>query len=101
MNIATILNKQSEKDLIVFTQDQIKGNPYCIDAWLNLAKVAYNQGDLPVMRTIIYKLIDIAPSRGEVINLAALYANKAGDKSLDDLVNKQLMKFHPGLIIVK
>jgi len=100
-NIAAILNRQSDKQLIDFTQDQIKGNPYCIDAWLNLAKIAYNQGDLPVMREIIYKLIKIAPSRGEVINLAALYANKAGDKSLDDLVNKQLMKFHPGLIIVK
>ena len=100
-NIAVILNKQSDKQLIEFTQDQIKGNPYCIDAWLNLAKIAYNQNDLPVMREIIYKLIKIAPSRGEVINLAALYANKAGDKSLDDLVNKQLMKFHPGLIIVK
>jgi O-antigen ligase len=100
-NIAAILNKQSDKQLIDFTQDQIKGNPYCIDAWLNLAKIAYNQGDLPVMRQIIYRLIKIAPSRGEVINLAALYANKAGDKSLDELVNKQLMKFHPGLIIVK
>ena len=100
-NIAAILNKQSEKQLIIFSQDQIKGNPYCIDAWLNLAKIAYNQGDLPVMRQVIYKLIEIAPSRGEVINLAALYANKAGDKSLDDLVDKQLMKFHPGLIIVK
>lgn len=100
-NIAAILNKQSQKELIIFSQDQIKGNPYCIDAWLNLAKIAYNQGDLPVMRQVIYKLIEIAPSRGEVINLAALYANKAGDKSLDDLVNKQLMKFHPGLIIIK
>ena len=100
-NIAAILNRQSDKQLIDFTQDQIKGNPYCIDAWLNLAKIAYNQGDLPVMRQIIYRLIKIAPSRGEVINLAALYANKAGDKSLDELVNKQLMKFHPGLIIVK
>jgi O-antigen ligase len=100
-NIAAILNKQSEKELIIFSQEQIKGNPYCIDAWLNLAKIAYNQGDLPVMRQVIYKLIEIAPSRGEVINLAALYANKAGDKSLDDLVDKQLMKFHPGLIIVK
>jgi O-antigen ligase len=100
-NIAAILNKQSQKELIIFSQDQIKGNPYCIDAWLNLAKIAYNQGDLPVMRQVIYKLIEIAPSRGEVINLAALYANKANDKSLDDLVDKQLMKFHPGLIIVK
>ena len=99
--MARIFNKQGEKELIVFIQDQISGNPYCIDAWLYLAKIAYNQGDMPVMRDIIYKLIEIAPSRGEVINLAALYANKAQDKSLDDLVNKQLMKFHPGLIIVK
>jgi len=96
-----IFNKQGEKELIIFTQDQIKGNPYCIDAWINLAKIAYNQGDLPVMKEVIYKLIEIAPSRGEVINLAALYANKANDNSLDDLVDKQLMKFNPGLIIVK
>jgi hypothetical protein len=53
------------------------------------------------MKTVIYKLIEIAPSRGEVITLAALYANKANDNSLDDLVDKQLMKFNPGLIIVK
>jgi len=100
-NIAAILNKQSQKELIIFSQDQIKANPYCIDAWLNLAKIAYNQGDLPIMRQVVYKLIEVAPSRGEVINLAALYANKAHDKTLDDLVNKQLMKFHPGLIILK
>jgi hypothetical protein len=68
---------------------------------MTLAKIAYNQGDLPVMKTVIYKLIEIAPSRGEVITLAALYANKANDNSLDDLVDKQLMKFNPGLIIVK
>ena len=100
-NMSRIFNKQGEKELIIFTQDQIKGNPYCIEAWITLAKIAYNQGDLPVMKTVIYKLIEIAPSRGEVITLAALYANKAGDNSLDDLVDKQLMKFNPGLIIVK
>ena len=100
-NMSRIFNKQGEKELIIFTQDQIKGNPYCIEAWITLAKIAYNQGDLPVMKTVIYKLIKIAPSRGEVITLAALYANKAGDNSLDDLVDKQLMKFNPGLIIVK
>ena len=100
-NMTRIFSKQGEKELIIFTQDQIKGNPYCVDAWLTLAKIAYNQGDLPVMKEIIYKLIEIAPSRGEVITLAALYANKAKDDSLDDLVDKQLMKFNPGLIIVK
>ena len=100
-NMSRIFNKQGEKELIIFTQDQIKENPYCIDALITLAKIAYNQGDLPVMKTVIYKLIEIAPSRGEVITLAALYANKAGDNSLDDLVDKQLMKFNPGLIIVK
>ena len=99
--MARIFNKQGEKELIIFSQDQIKENPYCIDAWMTLAKIAYNQGDLPVMKTVIYKLIEIAPSRGEVITLAALYANKANDNSLDDLVDKQLMKFNPGLIIVK
>ncbi len=100
-NLARILNKQGEKELIIFTQDQISGNPNCTEAWINLAKISYNQGDLLVMKEVIYQLIKIAPSRGEVINLAALYANKAGDKALDDLVNKQLLKFNPGLVIVE
>ena len=99
--IATILNQKSEKDLIIYSQDQINGNPYCIDAWINLAKIANNQGDLPTMRTIIYKLIEIAPTRGEVINLAALYANKANDKTLNELVNRQLLKLNPGLVIIE
>jgi hypothetical protein len=100
-SIVSMISKNGEKDVIVFAQDQIKGNPNCIEAWITLAKIAYNQGDLPVMKTIIYELIEVAPSRQQVVNLAALYANKAGDKYLDDLVDKQLMKLNPGLIVVK
>jgi hypothetical protein len=96
-----MISKNGEKDLIIFSQDQIKGNPNCVEAWVTLSTIAYNQGDLPVMKTIIYELIDIAPSRPQVINLAALYANKAGDDELDDLVDKQLMKLNPGLIVVE
>ncbi len=100
-SIASMVSKNGEKDLIIFSQDQIKGNPNCVEAWVTLAKIAYNQGDLPVMKTIIYELIEIAPSRQQVINFAALYANKAGDDFLDDLVDKQLMKLNPGLIVVE
>jgi hypothetical protein len=100
-SIASMISKNGEKDLIIFSQDQIKGNPNCVEAWVTLATIAYNQGDLPVMKTIIYELIEIAPSRQQVINLAALYANKAGDDYLDDLVDKQLMKLNPGLIVVE
>ena len=99
-SIASMVSKSGEKELIIFSQDQIKGNPNCIEAWITLAKIAYNQGDLPVLKTIIYELIEIAPSRQQVISLAALYANKAGDEYLDDLVDKQLMKLNPGLIVV-
>jgi hypothetical protein len=99
-SIASMISQNGEKELIILSQDQIKGNPNCVEAWINLAKIAYNQGDLPVMKTIIYELIEIAPSRQQVINLAALYANKAGDEYLDDLVDKQLMKLNPGLIVI-
>ena len=100
-SIASMISQNGEKELIILSQDQIKGNPNCVEAWINLAKIAYNQGDLPVMKTIIYELIEIAPSRQQVINLAALYANKAGDEYLDDLVDKQLMKLNPGLIVIE
>jgi hypothetical protein len=99
-SIASMISQNGEKELIIFSQDQIKGNPNCIEAWITLAKIAYNQGDLPVLKKIIYELIEIAPTRQQVINLAALYANKAGDEYLDDLVDKQLMKLNPGLIVV-
>jgi hypothetical protein len=100
-SIASMISQNGEKELIILSQDQIKGNPNCVEAWINLATIAFNQGDLPVMKTIIYELIEIAPSRQQVINLAALYANKAGDDELDDLVDKQLMKLNPGLIVVE
>lgn len=100
-SIVSMINKNGEKDVIIFAQDQIKGNPNCVEAWITLAKIAYNQGDLPVMKKIIYELIEIAPSRQQVISLAALYANKAGDEYLDNLVDKQLMKLNPGLIVIK
>ena len=100
-SIISMIAKNGEKEVIIFSQDQIKGNPNCVEAWINLATIAFNQGDLPVMKTIIYELIEIAPSRQQVINLAALYANKAGDDELDDLVDKQLMKLNPGLIVVE
>jgi len=100
-SIVSMISKNGEKDVIIFAQDQIKGNPNCVEAWITLAKIAYNQSDLPVMRTIVYELIEIAPSRQQVIYLASLYANKAGDEYLDDLVDKQLMKLNPGLIIVE
>ncbi len=99
-SIISMIAKNGEKEIIVFSQDQIKGNPNCVEAWINLATIAFNQGDLPIMKTIIYELIEIAPSRQQVINLAALYANKAGDEYLDNLVDNQLMKLNPGLIVI-
>jgi uncharacterized protein HemY len=57
-----------------------------------LSVLAYNRGDLKEMRKRVYILIDLAPAQREVLDLATLYAIKAGDKKLQDIVTQQLAR---------
>ena len=57
-----------------------------------LSVLAYTRGDFKEMRKRVYILIDLAPAQREVLDLATLYAVKAGDKKLQDIVTQQLAR---------
>lgn len=71
--------------------EQISINPRCVAAHLVLAQVAKAQGDLGLYRQEIYNLVQIAPSRSQVINLGFEYANENKDYLLLNRL-KQIVK---------
>jgi hypothetical protein len=70
----------------------VEVNPRCYEAQKMLSVLAYNRGDLKEMRKRVYILIDLAPAQREVLDLATLYAVKAGDKKLQAIVTQQLAR---------
>ena len=100
-NVAIILSNKKDNQLLKYTQSQLKSNPRCVDAWIVLSKIRFNQNEIALMKEPIYKLIEIAPTRMEVVTLASLYANKAKDSQLNELVDKQLQILNPGIRIIK
>jgi O-antigen ligase len=91
--LAKVINSQGNEALENFSKNQLKGNFRCVDAQINLAKLSYNKGDIEAMRGYVYELIELAPSREEVLTLARVYATKAGDKHLMTKVENQSGKF--------
>ena len=87
--LAKVINNQGNEALESFSKNQLKGNFRCVDAQINLAKLSYNKGDIEAMRGYVYELIELAPSRREVLTLARVYATKAGDKHLMTKVENQ------------
>ena len=71
---------------------QVEVNPRCYEAQKMLSVLAYNRADFKEMRKRVYILIDLAPAQREVLDIATLYAIKAGDKKLQDIVTQQLAR---------
>jgi hypothetical protein len=57
-----------------------------------LAAIAYNKGDLKALRKQVFILIELAPAQREVLDIANVYAVKAGDKKLEETVKNQLAR---------
>jgi len=68
---------------------EVTNNPRCLDAQFLLANVYLKESDLVAAKRPIYALLDIAPARHEVVRLAAIYALRAKDKDLQNLLITQ------------
>ena len=86
-----MLNSQGLDQLKVLAQTQIHENPRCVAAHLVLAQVAKAQNDLPSYKNEIYRLVEIAPARSQVLNLALEYASTYKDYKLLNRL-KQIIK---------
>jgi len=71
---------------------EAKNNPRCIEAQFLLANVNLKQNNLVAAKRPIYELLDIAPARHEVVRLAAIYALRAKDMYLQNLLIAQGLK---------
>lgn len=90
--IAGYLSSQGDDAIEQLSRDQVAINPRCYEAQRMLAAIAYNKGDLVELKKRVDILIDLAPAQREVLDIAGLYAAKAGDKNLEEKVRRQLAR---------
>jgi O-antigen ligase len=91
-SLVRFISPSGNEALEDLSRRQVEVNPRCYEAQKMLSVLAYNRGDLKEMRKRVYILIDLAPAQREVLDLATLYAVKAGDKKLQDIVTQQLAR---------
>jgi len=73
---------RSVDDIANLARQQIGANPRCVSAHLILAQIYQGTGDLDKWRTQVLAMVDIAPTRVEVLRMGLEYAVKAGDVDL-------------------
>jgi O-antigen ligase len=91
-SLVRFISPSGNEALEELSRRQAEINPRCYEAQKMLSVLAYNRGDFKEMRKRVYILIDLAPAQREVLDLATLYAVKAGDKKLQDIVTQQLTR---------
>jgi uncharacterized protein HemY len=69
-----------------------RNHPRCLESLSYLAEDALSKNDYPSAKRYIYQLLDVAPARQYVVRLAAIYAMKAGDDNLKNILTSQGLK---------
>ena len=90
--LSRYISPRGSEALEALSRDQVAINPRCQEAQKMLAILAYNRGDYQEMRKRVYILIDLTPAQREVLDIATLYALKAGDTKLQKIVATQLAR---------
>jgi hypothetical protein len=90
--LSRYISPRGSEALEALSRDQVAINPRCQEAQKMLAILAYNRGDYQEMRKRVYILIDLTPAQREVLDIATLYALKAGDTKLQKIVAAQLAR---------
>jgi len=91
-SLSRYISPSGSDALEALSRDQVAINPRCQEAQKMLAILAYNRGDFKEMRKRVYILIDLTPAQREVLDIATLYAIKAGDTKLQEIVATQLAR---------
>ena len=78
--------KKDEKVALAITKANAKKalalNPRCLEAKMDLTRVAFRETDIPNAKKLVYELLEQAPARRDVISLASIYALTQNDTSL-------------------
>ena len=75
--------KKDEKVALAITKANAKKalalNPRCLEAKMDLTRVAFKETDIPNAKKLVYELLEQAPARRDVISLASIYALTQND----------------------
>ncbi|MCX6450005.1 MAG: hypothetical protein NTV41_05795, partial [Actinobacteria bacterium] len=78
--------KKDEKLALAITKKNAKKalalNPRCLEAKMDLTRVAFKETDIPNAKKLVYELLEQAPARRDVISLASIYALTQNDFDL-------------------
>jgi hypothetical protein len=79
-------DKKDDKVAMAITKKNAKKalelNPRCLEAKMNLTRIAFQETDIPNAKKLVYELLEQAPARRDVISLASIYALTQNDFSL-------------------
>ena len=89
---------RSLEDIAELARQQIGANPRCVSARLILAQVYQGTADMDRWRTQVLAMVEIAPTRVEVLRMGLEYAVKAGDVDLYNALQERMSKL--GLVYV-
>lgn len=78
--------------------DELANNPRCVAALNYLAQSAVDRGEVESLRSLVYRLNEIAPARNTSISLGMYYATRAGDFALQRELEKRMKAL--GLIYI-
>ena len=90
--------KRPIEDIAQLARQQIGANPRCVSAHLILAQIYQGTSDMDRWRTQILAMVEIAPTRVEVLRMGLDYATKAGDVDLYNELQERMSKV--GLVYV-
>ena len=78
--------KKDDKVALAITKKNAKKalalNPRCLEAKIDLTRVAFKETDIPNAKKLVYELLEQAPARRDVISLASIYALTQNDFDL-------------------
>ena len=85
--MASNLGAESAADL---AREELANNPRCVAAQIYLTKAAVNAGQLDGLKELVYRLFEIAPARNDTISLGMHYANRTGDATLREALEREM-----------
>ena len=77
--------KEEKAGLAITKKNAIKAlslNPRCLEAKIVLTRISFSESDIPTAKKLVYELLEQAPARRDVINLASIYALTQNDYPL-------------------
>jgi O-antigen ligase len=80
----------SEEAATNLSYSEITNHQRCVSAQIVITRLAVNSGKLDNLKSLAYKLYEIAPARSDSLSLGMYYANRSGDLAFKSQLEKTM-----------